>query len=203
MITKKLKGKTFVWNPNAFNGKGYWFVLGKNGSYGLAASKREAGYLNRPTNNQIQKNSPEPEDETPQKEVSEKTQSSLGKLKDKFGSMMSKMFKPLGEKMTSGMTGEKDTSELLGNIKPPAITPDNIGNIDTAFYTKVASTRTINIRRGDNIADVSAKIFALIDKSYQDRKIQKELNRAFELERFEEDKRRHEKLLKEIYKCYE
>jgi len=201
MITKKLKGKTFVWNPNAFNGKGYWFALGKNGSYGLAASKREAGYLNRPSNNQIKSNSPEPEGETPQKEISDNTQKSLGKLKDKFSAKnLKNMFKPFGQKMTEGMTGEKDQTEIFGKSKSPVITPKKIGNIDTAFYTKTASTRVMNIKRGDSIADVSSKILALIDKTYQEKKLKRELARNFEKEKQEEEKRRHEKLIKEIYK---
>ena len=201
MITKKLKGKTFVWNPDAFNGKGYWFALGKNGSYGLAASKKEAGYLNRPSNNEIKSNSPEPEGETPQKEISDNTQKSLGKLKDKFSAKnLKNMFKPFGRKMTEGMVGEKDQSEMFGKSKSPVITPEKIGNIDTAFYTTTASTRAINIKRGDSIADISSKILALIDKTYQEKKLQRELARNFEQEKHEEDKRRHEKLIKEIYK---
>ena len=201
MITKKLKGKTFVWNPNAFNGKGYWFALGKNGSYGLAASKKEAGYLNRPNNNQIKSNSPETEGETPQKEISDNTQKSLTKLKDKFSAKnLKNIFKPFGKKMTEGMIGEKDQSEMFGKSKSPVITPKKIGNIDTAFYTTTASTRAINIKRGDSIADISSKILALIDKTYQEKKLQRELARNFEKEKQEEEKRRHEKLIKEIYK---
>ena len=201
MITKKLKNKTFVWNPDAFNGKGYWFVLGKNGSYGLAASKREVDYLKTPSSKDTQENSPQLEGETSQKQISGNTQQSLDKLKNKFSfKNLKNMFKPLGEKMTEGLNGEKDQSELFGQTKPASITPDKIGNIDTAFYTKAASTRVINIKRGDSIADISNKILALMDKTYQEKKLQRELARNFENEKYQEEKRRHEKLISEIYK---
>lgn len=45
MITKKLGDEIFAWNPNAFNGKGYWFVLGTKGGLGRAASRKEATRL--------------------------------------------------------------------------------------------------------------------------------------------------------------
>ena len=48
MITKKANKQTFAWDPSAFQGKGYWFVLGKNGAYGRAASKAEAIVLGKP-----------------------------------------------------------------------------------------------------------------------------------------------------------
>ena len=47
-LTKKLQEEIFVWDANAFGGKGYWFVLGKNGGYGKAASKKEADILGKP-----------------------------------------------------------------------------------------------------------------------------------------------------------
>jgi len=204
MITKKLKGQVFVWNPDAFNGKGYWFALGKNGSYGLAASKRQAGYLNRPTTKKIENTSPEAEaegEETPQKEISGNTQKSLSKLKDKFSRKnLKNMFKPLGKKMTDKFTEEKDQSEMLGKSKPPVITPDKIGNIDTAFYNTTSSNRVMPIKKGDNIADVSTKLVALFNRIYEEKKLQKELAKNFELEKQQEEKRRHEKLIKEIYK---
>jgi hypothetical protein len=48
MITKELNNKTFIWDPNAFSGKGYWFVKGKNDGFGRAASKKEADSLGKP-----------------------------------------------------------------------------------------------------------------------------------------------------------
>ena len=203
MITKKLKNRIFVWNPNAFNGKGYWFVLGKNGSYGLAASKKEAGYLSRPTTTETKQNSPEPETTESgisEKEISENTKQFLSGLKNKFSlKNLKNMIKPTGEKMTEGLTGEKDQSKIFGKTKPSTITPEKIGNVDTAFYTTVSSSRVENPKRGENIATVSTRILALIDKTYQEKKLQRELTRNFEHEKIEEDKRRHEELIKKIY----
>ena len=203
MITKKLKNRMFVWNPNAFNGKGYWFVLGKNGSYGLAASKKEAGYLSRPTTTETKQNSPEPETTESgisEKEISENTKQFLSGLKNKFSlKNLKNMIKPTGEKMTEGLTGEKDQSKIFGKTKPSTITPEKIGNVDTAFYTTVSSSRVENPKRGENIATVSTRILALIDKTYQEKKLQRELTRNFEHEKIEEDKRRHEELIKKIY----
>jgi hypothetical protein len=48
MITKKLKNEIFAWNPDAFDGKGYWYVLGTKGGLGRAASKKEATFLGKP-----------------------------------------------------------------------------------------------------------------------------------------------------------
>ena len=40
MITKKYKDEIFAWDPTAFNGKGYWYVLGTKGGLGRAASRK-------------------------------------------------------------------------------------------------------------------------------------------------------------------
>jgi hypothetical protein len=48
MITKKLKDEIYGWDPNAFKGKGYWFVLGTKGGLGRAASQAEAKKLGKP-----------------------------------------------------------------------------------------------------------------------------------------------------------
>ena len=46
-ITKKINEQIFAWDPTAF-GKGYWYVLGKKGGLGRAASKVEAKELGVP-----------------------------------------------------------------------------------------------------------------------------------------------------------
>ena len=48
MITKKLKDEIYAWDPNAFKGKGYWFVLGTKGGLGRAASKNQSVLLGKP-----------------------------------------------------------------------------------------------------------------------------------------------------------
>jgi murein DD-endopeptidase MepM/ murein hydrolase activator NlpD len=196
MNTKKLKGVVYAWNQNAFNGKGYWFVLGKNGAFGRAASKREAGYLNQP-----KKSEPNIE-ETPQKQISDKTEKSLGKLKDKFSSKnLKNIIKSPTENLEEKLSEEKDQTEMLGESKKsPVITPEKIGSIDTAFYASVAPTKIVPIKRGERVADVATKLLGLFNKTFAEKKLQRELNKNFELERHEEDKRRHDNLIKEIYK---
>ena len=65
MITKQLGKITFAWEPSAFKGRGYWFVLGKNGGLGRAASKKESTTLKVPKE-QNQKQEKEKEKEPPQ-----------------------------------------------------------------------------------------------------------------------------------------
>jgi hypothetical protein len=47
-ITKRLKDEIFVWDPTAFQGKGYWYILGKTGAYGRPASSAERIKLGSP-----------------------------------------------------------------------------------------------------------------------------------------------------------
>lgn len=48
MIKKKLGKIVFAWNPQALNGRGYWYVAGKDDTYARAASKMEATRLGAP-----------------------------------------------------------------------------------------------------------------------------------------------------------
>jgi hypothetical protein len=59
MITKKLDNQTFAWDPNAFKGKGYWYVIGKKGGLGRAASKDEFKQLGKPKEEESIPASPE------------------------------------------------------------------------------------------------------------------------------------------------
>ena len=57
-ITKRLKDEIFVWDPTAYQGKGYWYVLGKTGAYGRPASKAEKIKLGSPSKSQTAPESP-------------------------------------------------------------------------------------------------------------------------------------------------
>ena len=59
MIIKKLEGEKFGWDPNAFNGKGYWYAMDKKGGLGRAATKEEMRSLNKPSNDEVDPVSPE------------------------------------------------------------------------------------------------------------------------------------------------
>lgn len=57
-ITKRLKDEIFVWDPTAYQGKGYWYVLGKTGAYGRPASKAEKIKLGSPQKSETTPESP-------------------------------------------------------------------------------------------------------------------------------------------------
>jgi len=63
MKTKKLLNQEFGFNPDAFNGKGYWYVIGKNGGLGRAASRKEAQQLGTVLKSEIEPKSPQVYDE--------------------------------------------------------------------------------------------------------------------------------------------
>jgi len=53
MITKKIGKVTFAYEPSALNGKGWWFILGKNGALGRAASIEEGQKLGKPKDKKV------------------------------------------------------------------------------------------------------------------------------------------------------
>ena len=57
-ITKRLKDEIFVWDSTAYQGKGYWYVLGKTGAYGRPASKAEKIKLGSPQKSETSPVSP-------------------------------------------------------------------------------------------------------------------------------------------------
>jgi len=83
MITKKLGKITFAWEPSAFRGRGYWFVLGKNGNLGRAASKKEAISLGIPKMPKPKEEKPQKEQEKPQPTVTPKSTATPAPNKDK------------------------------------------------------------------------------------------------------------------------
>ena len=57
-ITKRLKDEIFVWDPTAFQSKGYWYILGKTGAYGRPASSAEKIKLGSPQKSETNPVSP-------------------------------------------------------------------------------------------------------------------------------------------------
>ena len=58
-ITKRLKDEIFVWDPTAYQGKGYWYILGTTGAYGRPASKAEKIKLGSPPKAETTPESPD------------------------------------------------------------------------------------------------------------------------------------------------
>ena len=93
MITRKVNQKTFAWDPTEFGGKGYWFVSGKDGSFGRAASKAESVALGKPKDESADVKLPA--ESNPQKDISEGTKDGFSKMREKFG--MGNIAKVLGK----------------------------------------------------------------------------------------------------------
>ena len=53
MITKQIGKVTFAYEPSALKGKGWWFILGKNGALGRAASIEEGQKLGKPKQDKV------------------------------------------------------------------------------------------------------------------------------------------------------
>ena len=195
MITRKVNQKTFAWDPTAFQGKGYWFVSGKDGSFGRAASKAESVALGKPKDEAADVKLPVAS--KPQKDISEGTKDSFSKMQEKFG--MGNIAKVLGKmkimKPFSFLGGKKDD----GQIKPIKSSANRkLGNVDTAFYATVEEGKIKRLTKGDSVTDVAVKLSSLVQLSYEKRKLARELARNFEKEMFNEDKRRHEELISAI-----
>ena len=266
MITKKLKGVVFAWDPNAFSGRGYWYVLGSKGGLGRAASKTERLSLGKPNEKDVIPESPKVYD--PSEESSEETESD-GKKKSKkekrkeheygkaedirktsIGDLIAKNLvegKGVGESIKGGVT---DKIKAVGTGIKEKFDPMNMaksigGNLGAALYGKAtgrsqqdieyftgmekdkpkkkkkktydkvegkdqkkkknplnttigAGSRPLPLRKNDSVSDVAAKLFSLLRKSYEDKKLQMELDKNFEDERKEEAARRHKEFIEAL-----
>jgi hypothetical protein len=113
MITKKLKDEIYGWDPNAFKGKGYWFVLGTKGGLGRAASQAEAKKLGKPPLAETIPESPEVYDT-----VEDTGRSAEYKIKDKLYSEAERVKSTalsdlISEKL---MSGESLGKSIKGSI---------------------------------------------------------------------------------------
>jgi len=192
MITRKVNQKTFAWDPTAFGGKGYWFVSGKEGSFGRAASKAEAVALGKPKDEAA--NVKLPAEAKPQKDISEGTKDGFGKMQEKFG--MGNIAKVLGKmkvmKAFSFLGGKKGNDQ----IKPLKSSGNRkLGSVDTAFYATVEEGKIKRLTKGDSVTDVAVKLASLVQLSYEKKKLARQLAKNFEKETFNEDKRRHQDLI--------
>jgi lysozyme len=130
MITKKLGDEIFAWDPKAFSGKGYWFVLGKKGGLGRAASKKEAQKLGLPENQEIKEETTqeEPEKQEEQREETSEYAKAAKVRKKGFGesiadkilggeSIGKSIRGTIGDKFKAKVTGIKETFDPLNIAK--------------------------------------------------------------------------------------
>ena len=195
MITKKANKQTFAWDPSAFQGKGYWFILGKNGAYGRAASKAESVVLGKPKDTEEPEETTDtPVEPTQQKEPSSDTQEKLGKMVKKFD------FKTIG-KILNKIKAIKPSSILGGKKEPAGVKPvieKSLGNVNTSFYNSVENDVATKSPKNESAIKITNKIYKMAQEFYEKRKTNIELENNFQEEMIEEDGIRHKELIDTI-----
>jgi len=172
-ITKRIKDEIFVWDQNAFLGKGYWFVLGTKGGYGRAASKAEAKKLGNPVEEKpVTK-------KTSNKKIKDVIEENLNKDKSVGRSINS----DIAKNVTKLIDVKKDKSNIK-NVSTAGV--GKVGNIDTAKYTSVSESQTLKLKRGEGVANILAKIYIFLKKTHEE-----------DIKRMEMERNFHEKIEKE------
>jgi len=216
MITKKLNDQLFAWDPTAYRGKGYWFVMGKNGTFAKAASKTEANQLGIPSNEapvspKVYEKSNKVEQYTKASEIrkSKFSESVVEKLLDGQG-LGKSVFNTMGEKSKARFTGIKESLNPLNLLyhglgggsfakvitaavgrKNPDLVRHFIGNKsgkDTASKIHTEKEESQDIK----------KIYNLLTDHFSHQKKLKEMNKSFQRVHLENEKERFEKLLAAI-----
>jgi murein DD-endopeptidase MepM/ murein hydrolase activator NlpD len=129
------------------------------------------------------------------------------KVSDSLQSLVAGLVSKLApEKMANSAIGDSFSSatkmpNLIGQPVQPTLTPEKsskFGSVDTGFFTTVASSTTQKFQIGDNASTVATKYYSLLNSIDQKKKVNFELERDFEKESENEEKRKYESLLKKI-----
>jgi len=75
-----------------------------------------------------------------------------------------------------------------------------VGNVETAFYSKIREGQRGSLQKGDNVATVAARLVNVMKTFYEKENLNRELDYNFEEEVQAEDAKRHENLINEIKK---
>jgi predicted chitinase len=75
-----------------------------------------------------------------------------------------------------------------------------VGNVETAFYSKIREGQRGSLQKGDNVATVAARLVNVMKTFYEKENLNRELDHNFEEEVQAEDAKRHENLINEIKK---
>lgn len=214
MITKKINNETFAWDPTSYRGKGYWFVVGKNGTFARAASKSEYLQLGNPGDQQpvspkVYEKSDRLEQYKKADEIrkSKFSESVINRLLEGKG-LGSSLKETMGERTQAKFTGIKEFFDPL-NMLHKALGGGSFANVMTAWAgnknpdlvrrfignkkdtaTKMDSSKTENQNLG--------KIYDLLKTEFDRRKKLREIDKNFEKVRSENEKQRFEKLLEAI-----
>jgi len=219
-ITKKLNEQVFAWDPTAF-GKGYWYVLGKKGGLGRAASKVEAKELGVPEGENEKQITEDKVNKT--KGISsllnnEKTNSKKPKVKKTISEKIKKIItrntlsyneksKRDQETFLPGTSLSTDISSIGDSLfnklypvedKKTSTLEKKNKTRKEPFITTVSSGKSSNVRKGDSVADVMVKLYNLTKKNYDDDKKKSQRTKNFSKERGDEKKKFLDDLLKGI-----
>jgi murein DD-endopeptidase MepM/ murein hydrolase activator NlpD len=119
------------------------------------------------------------------------------KISESTQSSMSSMVDSVSPKNVSA----KDQVKPVAPLQPKPIPESNktkVGNVDTGFYTTVASSSMPRIRNNDGAATIVAKQFSFINRVEEKRKIQRKMDLNFSRENEDEEKKLHENILKSL-----
>jgi hypothetical protein len=224
MITKKLDGYTFVWSHTAFGGKGYWFLLVKNGGIGRAASAKEANKLGKPSKEETEENSVDLDGKSEYAAAAKVREKSFGQtiadrvlggqgaigafggaISDKFKARMTgikEKFDPLNiARKLTGSGGAAMLGSALGRKKSDIsyFTSRKVNTNRDPFLTRYASSGIKDITAGDTTGDVLSKLYSLIKANIKNQKLDAELKDNLKVD----SERREERFNKELIKALE
>jgi len=75
-----------------------------------------------------------------------------------------------------------------------------VGNVETAFYSKIREGQKGSLQKGDNVATVASRLVNVMKTFYEKQNLLRQLDYNFEEEIQSEDAKRHENLINEIKK---
>ena len=123
-------------------------------------------------------------------------------IKEKFDPM--NIARMMGGKLGAGIYGkvmgrnQEDMEHFTGLTGKKRKGVGKLGKIELNFINKVGEGKKSKLTSNDGAATVVGKIYNMINKSYQDKKLNLEFEQNFKEEGIEEDERRHEEFLKAI-----
>jgi predicted chitinase len=144
--------------------------------------------------------------------ISESFKAKTTGLKEKFDPLnLAKMLTGnLGMAFLGNMTGRKpeDMQYFLnkgrkkGEKEYSFAKPQEtkVGNVETAFYSKIREGQKGSLQKGDNVATVASRLVNVIKTFYEKENLIREIDYNFEEEVQAEDARRHQSLIDEIKK---
>jgi hypothetical protein len=121
-----------------------------------------------------------------------------------YASRMKEKFSPknLAKAFTKKEDGDEATDfaeKVFNRKKPSRVKPGRtLGTIHHALYTTISSGTRTRLRNNESVANVAAKTYNLLLKSFEEKKLRLEISKDFERDLHNKDKIRHENLIKSI-----